>query len=65
MSGAFDSGFYRWMGIMEEGTFIDRTIYLFFNYPPLIFKDEKGDLVGSLIQFLYSFANYIGYQNRA
>ena len=35
---------------------------LYFNYPPFSFKDKKGELVGSEVEFLYGLARYIGYQ---
>ena len=68
--GRFYEAYYKWMGINEESIFIDKNLTrtkgvikaLFFNYPPYIYKDEKGELVGSIVQFLYGFAKFIGYQ---
>ena len=69
-NGRYYESYYQWMGIIEDGTFINKTITrnkdtlkaLFFNYPPYTFKNEKGELVGSHVEFLYGFARYIGYQ---
>ena len=68
--GRYFEAYYKWMGIDEEGTYINKTITrrngvlkcLFFNYPPYTFKDENGELVGSHVQFLYGFGRYIGFQ---
>ena len=27
-----------------------------------MYKDEEGELVGSIVQFLYAFCKHIGYQ---
>ena len=35
---------------------------LVFYYPPLVFKDENRELVGSIIIFLYGFCHFNGYQ---
>jgi membrane-bound lytic murein transglycosylase MltF len=58
------------MGINEESICINKTIpinkglikALLFIYPPIVYKDEEGELVGTQVQFLYGFARYIGYQ---
>ena len=58
------------MEINEEGTYINKTLdrnngvlkALLFNYPPYVFKDEKGELVGSFDQFLYDFPRIFGSQ---
>ena len=68
--GTYYDAYYKWMGINEESIYINKTISrnkglikaLFFNYPPYVYKDEKGELVGSIVQFLYGFGKQIGYQ---
>ena len=58
------------MGINEESTYTNKTLpgnrdvikALFFIYPPYVYKNEEGELVGSLVQFLYGFATVFGYQ---
>ena len=62
--------YYKWMGINEDDLYINKTLpgnngiikALYFNYPPFSFKDKKGELVGSEVEFLYGLARYIGYQ---
>ena len=62
--------YYKWMRINEEGYYINRNLTrnnrivkaLVFYYPPLVFKDENGELVGSIIIFLYGFCHFNGYQ---
>ena len=69
-NGAFFDAYYKWMGINEESKYINKNISrnlgviksLFFNYPPYVYKDEKGELVGSQVQFLYGLGHQIGYQ---
>ena len=69
-SGKFQKTYYKWMGINEDGYYINKTLVrnngilkaLVFYYPPYVFKDEKGELVGSTVQFLYGFCGYNGYQ---
>ena len=68
--GRYYDTYYKWMGINEESIHINKTISrnnglikaLFFNYPPFMYKDEEGELVGSIVQFLYAFCKQIGYQ---
>ena len=55
------------MGINEESIFIDKNLTrtkgvikaLFFNYPPYIYKDEKGELVGSIVNFYMVLLNLL------
>lgn len=69
-SGRFHSTHYKWMGINEEGYYIDKNLRrnlgtvtaLVFEYPPFAFLDEKGELVGSLVSFIYGFCAVNGYQ---
>ena len=68
--GNFLNVYYKWMGINEESTYTNKTLpgnrdvikALFFIYPPYVYKNEEGELVGSLVQFLYGFATVFGYQ---
>ena len=68
--GKYLETYYKWMGINEDGYYVNKTLTrnngvlkaLLFNYPPFSFIDEKGDLVGSGVSFLYGFCFYIGYQ---
>ena len=68
-SGRFYSTYYKWMGINEDDYYIDKnltwnlgTVTAFvFEYPPLAFLDEKGELVGSLVSFIYGFCAVYGY----
>ena len=69
-NGRFSETYYKWMRINEDGYYINKKLTrnngnvkaLVFYYPPFVFKDEKGELVGSTIQFLYGFCGYNGYQ---
>ena len=69
-SGRYFDSFYKWMGINEEGYYINKTLdtkneiikALFFYYPPLVFKNENDELVGSSVSFLYGFCHVFGYQ---
>ena len=62
-SGRFYSTYYKWMGINEDDYYIDKNLRrnlgtvtaLVFEYPPFAFLDEKGELVGSLVSFIYGF----------
>ena len=68
-SGRFYSTYYKWMGINEDDYYIDKNLRrnlgtvtaLVFEYPPLAFLDEKGELVGSLVSFIYGFCAVYGY----
>lgn len=68
--GRIQETHYKWMGINEDGYYINKTLVrnngilkaLVFYYPPYAFKDEKGELVGSIVQLLYGFCGYNGYQ---
>ena len=68
-SGRFYSTYYKWMGINEDDYYIDKNLRrnlgtvtaLVFEYPPLAFLDEKGELVGSLVSFIYGFCTVNGY----
>ena len=69
-SGRYFDTFYKWMGINEEGYYINKSLAasneiikaLVFYYPPLVFKDQNDELVGSSISFLYGFCHVFGYQ---
>ena len=69
-SGRFYSTYYKWMGINEDDYYIDKNLRrnlgtvtaLVFEYPPFAFLDEKGELVGSLVSFIYGFCAVNGYQ---
>ena len=68
-SGRFYSTYYKWMGINEDDYYIDKNLRrnlgtvtaLVFEYPPFAFLDEKGELVGSLVSFIYGFCAVYGY----
>ena len=68
-SGRFYSTYYKWMGINEDDYYIDKNLRrnlgtvtaLVFEYPPFAFLDEKGELVGSLVSFIYGFCAVNGY----
>ena len=69
-NGLFNEVFYKWMGINEDGYYFNKSLdknneilrALFFYDPPLVFKDENGELVGSIVEFLYGFCHIFGYQ---
>ena len=62
--------FYKWMGINDDGKFINKTLTgkngvikaLCVNLPPFTYKDENGELVGFEVETLYEFAREYGYQ---
>ena len=65
-----ESIYNKWFGIyyvdqidknINESNEIISTI-LYLQYPPSIYKDEKGELIGSYVDFIYSFAKTFGYK---
>lgn len=69
-NGIYYEAYYRWMGINEDGFYINKTMpedysvlkALTFHYPPYSFNDENGELVGSIVQFLYGFGRIFCYE---
>ena len=62
--------FYKWMGINDDGKFINKTLTgkngvikaLCVNLPPFTYQDENGELIGFEVETLYEFAREYGYQ---
>ena len=62
--------FYKWMGINDDGKFINKTLTgkngvikaMCINLPPFTYKDENGELIGLEVETLYEFAREYGYQ---
>ena len=62
--------FYKWMGINDDGKFINKTLTgkngtikaMCIDLPPLTYLDENGELTGLEIETLYKFARKYGYQ---
>ena len=62
--------FYKWMGINDDGKFINKTLTgkngvikaMCINLPPFTYKDENGELIGLEVEILYEFAREYGYQ---
>ena len=69
-NGIFAEVYYKWMGINEDGYYINKTLNtndetlkaLFFYDPPGAFKDENDELVGNIVAFVYGFCHVFGYQ---
>ena len=62
--------FYKWMGINDDGKFINKTLTgkngvikaMCINLPPFTYPDENGELIGLEVEALYNFAREYGYQ---
>ena len=62
--------FYKWMGINEDGLFINKTLTgkngtikaMCLDLPPFSYYDENGEIIGLEVETLYKLARQYGYQ---